>query len=352
MTVLVTGGSGYFGETLCRQLLAAGEAVRVLDLNPPGFADPRLECVQGDIRDPEVVAKACRGIRIVHHNVAQVPLAKDRHLFWSVNHEGMRILLQAARQANVGKVVYTSSSAVFGIPKSNPVTEETTPAPAEEYGRAKLAGEKLCHEAVASGLDVSIIRPRTILGHGRLGIVQILFDWIMRGRDVPVFDGGRNIYQFVHADDLAAACIAAGNRAGPSIYNIGAGEFGTMAETLGAVIRHAGTGSRLRSVPMTSAQFLMRLAEYTGLSPLGPYHALMFGRSLYFDTGKAERELGWRARYSNAQMICESYDWYKNHMKDMGAGHAAGRSHHQSPVKQNILALVPPLLQLFPEASA
>ena len=133
-----------------------------------------------------------------------MPLAKDRGQFWSVNRDGTRILLDAARQAGVGKVVYTSSSAVFGIPEAVPVTIDTRPNPGEDYGRAKLAGEDLCRAANAGGLDVSIIRPRTILGHGRLGIMQILFDWVATGRDVPVFDGGHSTYQFVHADDLAA----------------------------------------------------------------------------------------------------------------------------------------------------
>ena len=344
MLHLVTGGSGYFGEVLSRQLLAAGHSVRVFDFNMPGFSHENLDYVAGDIRDPEAVARACDGAGIVYHNIAQVPLAKDRDLFWSVNHEGTKILLQAARQANIRKLVYTSSSAVYGAPETNPVTEETPPKPAEDYGRAKLAAEKLCLEA---GLDVSILRPRTILGHGRLGVVQILFDWIARGRDIPVFDGGKNIYQFVHAGDLSAACIAAGQREGVAIYNIGAKQYGTMAETLEAVIRHAKTGSSLRSVPMMPAQFCMRLCESLGISPLGPYHALMYGRSLYFDTSRAERELNWQAHISNTQMVCESYDWYLQHREEL-ADSRASRSHHQNPVRQSILAAVPVLLKFFP----
>ena len=350
MTILVTGGSGYFGEVLCRQVLAAGRKVRIFDLNPPDFSHENLEFVQGDIRHPEAVERACREIQTVLHNVAQVPLAKDKHLFWSVNHEGMRILLQAASTAGVQKLVYTSSSAVFGVPKQNPVTENTEPAPAEDYGRAKLAGETLCREAVSNGLDISIVRPRTILGHGRLGIVQILFDWVARGLDVPVFDGGHNVYQFVHADDLASACIAAGDRKGFGVYNIGAKQFGTMSQLLAAVIHHAKSKSKIRSVPMAPTQFMMKAMELAGLSPLGPYHSLMYGRSMFFDTSKAERELGWQAKYSNEQMICESYDWYIQHRAQLlSAAPSMHRSHHQSPVKKGVLTLAPTLLGLFPE---
>ena len=81
--------------------------------------------------------------------------------------------------------------------------------PVEEYGRAKLAGETLCWEYGRKGLDVSIVRPCTIVGHGRLGIFQILFEWIYQGKNIPVLSDGKNTYQFVHADDLAEACIQA-----------------------------------------------------------------------------------------------------------------------------------------------
>ena len=81
----------------------------------------------------------------------------------------------------VAKVVSTSSSAIFGIPERNPVTEDTPPRPLEAYGRAKAEAEALCREAVAGGLDVTIVRPRTILGHGRLGIMAILFEFVAEG---------------------------------------------------------------------------------------------------------------------------------------------------------------------------
>ncbi len=342
---LVSGGSGYFGELLGKQLLEKGHRLRVLDLNPPGFSHPNLDFVQGDIRDRATAAKACSGIDIVFHNVAQVPLAKEKDLFWSVNRDGTQILADEAIKAGVGKFVYTSSSAVFGVPKSNPVTEETEPAPAEDYGRAKLAGETICSEANARGLDVSIVRPRTILGHGRLGVVQILFDWIERGLDVPVIGGGRNRYQFVHSDDLAFACIAASEHPGFSIYNIGAAEFGTMRELLQALIDHAGSKSKVKSIPLGPTEFAANLSSSLGLSPLGPYHSLMYGREMWFDISKAERELGYKPAYSNAAMICETYDWYIANKASIGG---SGQSHHKSPVKQQVLSVLPHVLHWLP----
>src|SRR5204863_7280130 len=117
------------------------------------------------------------------------------------------------KEAGVRKIVYTSSSAVFGVPRQNPVTEETAPEPGEAYGRTKLRAEELCR---ASGLDVTIIRPRTILAHARLGIFQTLFEWARTGYNVPVLGRGDNLYQFVHARDLADACLRAGEQPGPA----------------------------------------------------------------------------------------------------------------------------------------
>jgi nucleoside-diphosphate-sugar epimerase len=111
-----------------------------------------------------------------------------------------------------------------------------------------------------------------------------------------------------------------------------------MREALEHLCDHAGTGSRVRSVPMAPTVVLMRLFSALGLSPLGPYHALMYGRSLYFDMAKARDELNWRPRFSNHEMLAQSYDWYLRHRERILQ--AKGASHHRSPVRQGILSLV------------
>ena len=337
MKVLVTGGCGYFGDLLAARLQEAGHGVRVFDLAAPQTPRPGVEYRRGDIRDQAAVASACAGMDWVFHNVAQVPLAKDPDLFWSVNRDGTRVLLEAAAAAGARKIVHTSSSAVYGKPERNPVTEETVPVPLEDYGRAKLAAERLCHEHAARGLDVTVVRPRTVLGQGRLGIFQILFDWVSQGANIPVLGTGGNRYQFVHAGDLAEACLLAAAKPGPACYNCGAERFGSMREALEDLCRHAGTGSRVRSVPKAPALALMRLSSALGLSPLGPYHA-MYGEELFFDISKARTELGWKPRWSNSEMMIESYDWYLRNREQVLS--ARGASAHRSAVSQGALALL------------
>ncbi len=337
MTTLVTGGSGYFGEILVRRLLERGQAVRIFDRVAAADRPKEAQLCLGDVRDEAAVERAMQGVRVVHHNVAQVPLAKDRELFWSVNVDGTRHVLQAAQRAGVQKVVLTSSSAVHGVPRYNPVTERTLPRPREAYGKAKLAAERLGWDFAARGLDVSVVRPRTILGHGRLGIFSVLFDWVSRGRPVYLLGAGDNRYQFIHADDLAAMCLAAGELAGPRLLLAGTDRFGTMRELLEGLVRHAQSASEVRSLPHGPTRLAMKLTSVLRLSPLGDYHTLMYGRSMWFDIEPTCEALGVRPRYSNAEMIADSYDAYLAQRRGGAAHHA---SPHRAPIKKGALTLL------------
>jgi nucleoside-diphosphate-sugar epimerase len=335
--ILVTGGSGYFGTVLVDRALALGHSVRIFDLNPPADSHESVEFAEGDIRNRDAVRAACDGIDVVLHNVAQVPLARDRSLFWSVNVTGTANVLLAARDARVSKLIHTSSSAVFGVPQRNPVTEDTPGRPLEDYGRAKLEAECLCRDAVRAGSDVTVVRPRTILGHGRLGIMAVLFELVAAGAPVFVIGDGSNRYQLVHAEDLADACLLAAARPGPAVYNLGAAEFGTMRETLQELVDHAGTGSSVRSLPARPGQVAMRLLGAAGLAPIAPYHWLLYGESLYFDITRARTELGWEPTRSNGAMVIESYEWFLEHRDELAEVRG---SHHQSPARLGLLQVL------------
>ena len=346
-TVLVTGGSGYFGSLLVERLLDAGHRVRVFDLNDVDDRPRGVEFVAGDIRDAPVVRDAVDGVDVVMHNVAQVPLARDLHELRSVNVDGTRRLLEASADAGVAKVIHTSSSAVFGVPETNPVLPTTVPSPMEAYGHAKLAAEWACLDAAREGLDVSIVRPRTILGHGRLGIFGILFDWIADGDDPIVLGDGSNRYQFVHSDDLADVCILAAEQDGPGIFNVGTDRFGTMRETLEALCRHAGTGAVVRSVPAGPAAVAMAVSARLGLTPFAPYHWLMYSKSMWFDLEHLHEQLGWTPNWSTDDMFAQSYDWF---VANRDAADDERASHHRRSARQGALQLVKRASGLLPRA--
>tara|TARA_A100000164_G_scaffold378202_1_gene419193 strand:+ start:1184 stop:2212 length:1029 start_codon:yes stop_codon:yes gene_type:complete len=340
---LVTGGAGFLGEEIISKLLSQGEKVRSLDLNTPKIKHPDLEIINGDIRDREIVSKATKNVEIVHHNVAQVPIAKNKEKFWSVNEKGTEIILESSYKSKIRHFVYTSSSAVYGVPERNPVTEKSSKIPLEDYGMAKLGGEILCEKFRRKGLSCSIIRPRTILGTGRLGIFQILFEWIFNGKNIPVIDQGKNTYQFIHSSDLADACITAGREMSNDDFNIGAKDFGTMKEALQNLIDHAKSDSKIKSIPSKITKIAMDVTSKIGLSPLGKYHALMYGKDMYFDTTKAEEILSFNPKFSNNEMFNNSYDWYCSKRRKIISGELSG-SKHQSKLKQGILRIVPYLI--------
>ena len=340
---LVTGGAGFLGEIIVNELLQRGEKVRSFDLNAPKIIHKNLEIVTGDVRNEKLVNSLFKNIKFVHHNIAQVPLAKDKNLFWSVNYDGTKNLLYASLKNQVEHFIYTSSSAIYGVPESNPIDEKCKPNPSEEYGKAKFAGEKLCKDYEQKGLICSIIRPRTILGEGRLGIFQILFEWIYLGLNIPVLDEGKNIYQFVHAKDLANASIAAGKKSNGNTYNIGAQKYSSMKEAIQFLINNSNSRSQIKSISSKYAEIAMNITSKIGFSPLGNYHALMYGKDFYFDTSLAEKELEYTSNYSNNQMFLESYNWYCNNRDDVLNGNHYG-SIHQSAMKQKILRIVPHII--------
>ena len=336
---LVTGGSGYYGSHLL-QILSANKSIKLgsLDINPPLEINDNIKFHKADIRDKTLLSKIIPEYDIIFHNIAQVPLAKNNSLFWDVNVEGTKNICNISLECGIKRLIYTSSSAIYGVPKSNPVSENTKPFPKEAYGVAKLEGEKICFEYSKLGLPVTIIRPRTILGHGRLGIFSILFSWIEQGVNIPVLNNGKNIYQFIHSDDLANATIlSVKTKENFNSYNIGSENFGTMRDALENLCQYANTGSKVYSLPMKPIEIIMNITSKLNLTPLAPYHALMYGRSLYFDISKAKKELGFLPKYSTDEMLQQSYNWYINEKSK--TDFKDDKSIHQKSIQENLLKI-------------
>ena len=312
MHCLVTGGAGFFGTHLIRRLLEAGITVRALDLLPlpdPDFS-PHVEVIEGDVRDPTAVGRAVAGVDLIYHAAALVPITRAGRMFRAVNVEGTRQVLEAARRAGVGHVVHISSSAVYGIPKRVPVDEDAPYNPLGAYERSKVEAERLCEAYRARGLTVTILRPSTIVGPGRLGILEVLFEWIHRGRPVYILGSGSNSYQLVSTRDFAEVCLLVGARGTGDDFNIGAADFGTLREDLEALIRHAGTASHVVSVPPIFVRYGLQILDWLRLSPFVQWHYRTIDRNFYVDTAKARRVLSWKPKDSNVAILCQAYDWF------------------------------------------
>ncbi|MBD3321979.1 MAG: NAD-dependent epimerase/dehydratase family protein [Chitinivibrionales bacterium] len=337
--VLVTGGAGFFGLHLSRNLLDRGCTVRILDcadLDNPAL-EGKVEFIKGDILDPAAVGTAATGVDAVIHNAAVVPISRSGKRFWTVNVDGTRNVLTHAEKAGVKKLVYISSSSAYGIPEKIPIDESVPLNPFGKYGTSKAAGEKICEE-FKSRMDISIIRPRTILDEGRLGVQQILFDWVKKGKNFYIFGKGDNRFQLVSAKDLAeACCLTLEKSCRGEDFNIGAQEFTTLRGDLEGFVTNAGTKTKIVSVPTRPARAVLQVLDFLRISPFVDYHYYILSHDVWFDTKKAETMLGWKAKDSNIDMLTRAYTWYLAHEKELDK--EVGTTHRKK-VKLGIVKLV------------
>lgn len=337
-THLITGGSGFLGNLIAKRLNERGEVVKILDIWEDQSRSKNIEFINCNITNKEGVALAMKGVDYVHHNVALVPLTKSGAKFREVNVEGSKIAAEEAVKAGVKGFIHMSSSAIFGLPESYPITDATPFNPIEIYGKGKLEGEIAVKNILNNtGIPLVVIRPRTILGEGRLGIFQILFDWIKDGRNIYVIGSGEIKFQFVHALDLMDFYMLALDKGKPGVYNVGAKEFGTLKESLENLIKYAGTKSKVKSLPVGITINTLKALDYLGLSPLAPWHYLTYHKDFYFDVNPL-LEMGWKPRYSNDEMFKESYDWFvSNYNAFQGKNEG---SPHRKIVKEKILSFL------------
>lgn len=337
-THLVTGGSGFLGNLIARRLLERGEKVKILDIWEDPSRPKEIDYIECDICDRASVAKAMVGIDVVHHNVALVPLTKSGDKFWDVNVKGSRIAAEEAAKAGVKGFIHMSSSALYGVPATCPINAETPIKPIEIYGRGKKAGEEAVREVLdKAGIPLVVIRPRTILGEGRLGIFQILFEWIKEGRNVYVIGSGDIGFQFVHAHDLMDFYMLALDAKKPGVYNVGAAEFGTLRQALENLVKVAGTRAKVKSLPQWLTITTLQIADRLHISPLAPWHYLTYHKQFFFDV-QPLLDLGWKPKYSNDAMFKESYRWFLENFDRMKVEKAA--SAHRKPVKEALLKVL------------
>ncbi|HXV03477.1 MAG TPA: NAD-dependent epimerase/dehydratase family protein [Gaiellaceae bacterium] len=335
----ISGGAGFLGLHLARRLLAEGHEVRSLDLVPLNAPGLDVQEVRGDIRDETAARELVDGARILVHAAAALPIRGGRGEIRSVNVDGTLTLLSAASLAGVRRVVFISSTAVYGVPEKHPIEEDDPLDGVGNYGESKIEAEEVCRAFMRRGLDCVIIRPKTFIGPERLGVFEILFDWIREGRRIYVLGDGSNRYQLLAVDDLVDAIVRSASRraAAGATINVGAKEFGTVRSDLQALIDHAGSLSRITPIPVRPAELVLRGLELARLSPLVEWHYKTAHRDSFVDVSRAEELLGWKPRLSNAEALIETYDWYLAHRDEVGS--EAGVT-HRVPWDQRALGLL------------
>ena len=320
--ILVTGASGFVGSAVARALLAEGERVRVL-VRPTSprtnLADLDVEVATGDIRDRDSVARALAGCRHLFHVAADYRLwAPDPEEIVRANLEGTRAVMEAAREARLERIVYTSSVATLKLRQDGRPVDETAPndpdATIGAYKKSKVLAERLVEAMVAEGLPATIVLPSTPIGPrdvkptptGRI-VVEAA-----NGRMPAYVDTGLNL---VHVDDVARGHLLAWKKGRLGERYILGGQDVTLGEMLrviaGLVGRRPPTVELPRGPIFPLAYAAELVARVTGREPFATVDALRMAKyRMFFSSAKAEAELGYAAR-PYAEALADAVQWFR-----------------------------------------
>lgn len=318
MNILVTGGTGFLGKHLVRKLLEKQNVVRVVDLEPfedPRFEDKNVEFILGDCARLDVMDRACANIDIVIH-AASAPPNQSNQIIEHTDYYGTVHTLEAAKKQDVKRFIYISTTAVYGIPETVPISEEGPYNRVGRYGQTKRRAEKKCIE-YSDDMFISILRPRTLVGAERMGMLEILFEWIRRGKKIPLLGNGENQYQLLDVNDLCEAiwltCI---HPDADDIFNVGAEEFNTINHDLRPLFEEAENDRGFLYLPAKPTQAFLTLLEWMNLSPIVSWQYNTLDKEYRVNTTKIRHTLGWEPQKSNRESIMTSFRWYMQHSEE------------------------------------
>jgi dTDP-glucose 4,6-dehydratase len=307
--VLVTGGCGFIGSNLVRHLLEAERDLCVVNLdaltyagnpaNLAGLADhPRYRFVKADVTDAEAVRRAMSGVESVFHLAAESHVDRsimDSSPFVRTNVLGTQVLLDAARQAGVGRFVHVSTDEVYGsLGEAGSFTEQTPLAPNSPYAASKAASDLLVRSYVHTfGLPALVTRCSNNYGPYQFPekLIPLFVTRLMNDESVPVYGDGLQVRDWLHVEDHCRALHAVWKegRVGET-YNVGGRCEKTNLELTHALLRVLGK----------PASLIRHVADRLG-----------HDRRYAIDCSKIERELGWRPTVEFEQGLRETVEWYR-----------------------------------------
>jgi dihydroflavonol-4-reductase len=324
MKTLVTGSTGFVGANLCRALVERSWSVRALRR-----ASSRLDALQGaavehaigDVTEPDTLAEVMRDCDVVFHVAAVADYwRQSADKLYRVNVEGTRAVCQAALDANVKRLVFTSSVASLGIPRPGELADEShefnVPPERFRYGHSKLLAEGVVREFAARGLEAVIVNPSVILGPGDLNLISgSIVTEVASGRVPPIYPpGGVN---YIDVADVCAGHIAAAERGRPGERYILAAHNLTHREAMQIVCEVAGTPGPRFELPRALISPLAALIDLAARIarrplPLNGDQLRLSGEFIYFDSSKAVRELE-LPQTPFPDTVERTYEWYKAH---------------------------------------
>ncbi len=322
--VLVTGATGFVGGHLANRLIELGAQTRVLVRKSADaekvsqLREAGAEVVYGDVADRESVFQAVEGCERIFHIAALFRQAKfPDEVYYQVNVEGTRNVLDAAEQYGVQRVVHCSTVGVHSHIPSPPAAEDEPYRPGDIYQVTKCEGEKVALERFRSGsLEGVVVRPAMIWGEGDRRMLK-LFKGVSQRR-FPVIGSGKTLTHWVYVHDLVDGMLLAGEKpeAKGQIYIFAGKAPASISELVEAVADHAGVKPLPFKVPAAPMQLLGSAMEVV-CKPFGVEPPIyrrrvdFFTKDRSFDTSKAQKELGYSPRHDFHTEVGNIYQWYR-----------------------------------------
>lgn len=319
MKHVIFGGDGFVGRHLAPKLLADGAEVVVADIVKSDLKHYRsARFVKCDVTDAtSVEAVGLKADDMVYNLSAKMlsPIqtrAKRHDFFFPVNYYGTLHIIEAMDAVGASKLVHFTTDMIYGHTVVTPMTEDHPVAPLGEYGLSKQMTEELAVEWRKRGMQISLFRPRLIIGPGRLGILEKLFKLIDMNLPVPMIGSGKNPYQFISVFDCAEAARAAWKAGVPDeAYNLGSLNPPPVRKLLGDLIKHAGSKSLLIPTPGWAVKRTLDLFDLMNMPIMDPEQYLIADEECVLDVSKAERQLGWVPKYRDEDMLIAAYSEYR-----------------------------------------
>jgi nucleoside-diphosphate-sugar epimerase len=329
-TVFVTGATGFIGTKLVNELVRKGHSVRALSRstsNRSGLDNEKIEIVQGDILDPESLARGIQGCSQVYHLAAYAKnWAPDKKVFFEMNVIGMRNVFEAAKTANVERMVFTSTIVTFGPTKPGVVGDETMPRSTQhfytEYEETKAIAEREALNFASRKFPVVLVNPTRVYGPGKMtegNSVSLMIDQYDRGKVPVLLNGGVNVGNYVYVDDLVRGHILAMEKGNVGERYILGGENVSLKQVYRTVDEVSGKRHFQMSLPPSLAMVYAKeeklKAEWLGLYPqITPGWVETFLQDWVYSCGKAERELGYTITPFK-EGVRATYEWLLQHQK-------------------------------------
>lgn len=323
MKHIIFGGDGFLGTELTKKLVARGEQVLVCDekqsLQFGNYDLPGVTYLKMDVREPATFDPiAVEEGDVVYHFAARLlvpilPRAERHDYFWQALYVGTENVLAWMEKNGLRSMIYYTTDMVYGHTEVHPRTEEHPCKPIGPYGEAKYQTENLVDTFRQKGFNITLFRPRLIIGHGRLGILEKLFKLIDMNLPVPTIGNGKNFYQFISVSDCAEACLAAVGKGFPNEnFNLGSTNPPTVNELLKRLIREANSKSFLIPTPAFAVKGVLAGLDMINKPLMDPEQYLIADETCVLDCSKAERILGWKPADDDTSMLLIAYHDYKD----------------------------------------